>query len=71
MDIIIRNTEESDFPQIIELSKEIYREKTAWTERELSSHLDIFPEGQFVAVEPSSRENNWNVSESYCALGRL
>ena len=51
MEIIIRHTQAEDIPQIIELSHEIYHEKSAWTQRELSSHLDIFPEGQFVAVE--------------------
>lgn len=51
MKIIIRRTYAEDIPQIIELSHEIYHEKSAWTERELASHLEIFPEGQFVAVE--------------------
>lgn len=47
----IRNTEPQDFAEIIEISANIYREKTAWTIRELESHLKIFPEGQFVAEE--------------------
>ena len=51
MEIITRNTHAEDIPQIIELSREIYHEKSAWTERELLSHLEVFPEGQFVAVE--------------------
>ena len=54
MDIVIRQTRENDFSQIIELSRKIYREKSAWTERELSSHLEVFPEGQFVADDRSS-----------------
>ncbi len=54
MKIIIRNTHAEDIPQIIELSRGIYHEKSAWTERELLSHLEIFPEGQFVAVKKSS-----------------
>lgn len=54
--IIVRQTEEKDFPQIIELSKEIYRKKTAWTTQELASHLKIFPPGQFVAVENETQK---------------
>jgi GNAT superfamily N-acetyltransferase len=54
MKIIIRQTQKEDIPQIIELSREIYQKKSAWTEKELNSHLEIFPEGQFVAVEKSS-----------------
>lgn len=56
MKIIVRQTEEKDFPQIIELSKQIYREKSAWTTRELASHLKIFPQGQFVAVETETQK---------------
>ncbi len=51
MKIVIRQTQKADIPQIIELSREIYQERSAWTEKELNSHLEIFPEGQFVAVE--------------------
>ena len=54
MKVFVRQTLKEDIPQIIELSREIYHEKSAWTERELNSHLDIFPEGQFVAVEKES-----------------
>lgn len=54
MEIITRHTQTEDIPQIIELSREIYHEKSAWTQRELTSHLEIFPEGQFVAVENES-----------------
>lgn len=51
MKIIIRQTRKEDISQIIELSREIYQKKSAWTEKELNSHLEVFPEGQFVAVE--------------------
>ena len=54
MEIIIQNTHSEDIPQIIELSRAIYHEKSAWTEKELNSHLKVFPEGQFVAVESES-----------------
>lgn len=67
MEIIIRQTQERDFSQIIELSKNIYREKTAWTERELASHLEVFPEGQFVAVA-SDTQNIVGMSASLVVL---
>lgn len=51
MKVIIRQTQKADIPQIIELSREIYQERSAWTDKELNSHLEVFPEGQFVAVE--------------------
>lgn len=54
MEVVVRQTLEKDFSQIIELSKTVYREKIAWTERELASHLRVFPEGQFVAIEGDS-----------------
>jgi GNAT superfamily N-acetyltransferase len=51
MEVFIRQTRKEDIPQIIELSRVIYQEKSAWTEKELNSHLEVFPEGQFAAVE--------------------
>ena len=56
MSIIIRRTNTEDFSQIIELSKEIYHEKSAWTERELASHLEVFPAGQLVAVAEKTQK---------------
>ncbi len=54
MEVVVRQTRKQDFRQIIELSKVVYREKSAWTERELASHLEVFPQGQFVAHEKDS-----------------
>ena len=56
MSITIRQTQPKDFPRIIKLSKEIYHEKSAWTERELASHLEVFPEGQLVAVDEKTEK---------------
>lgn len=47
----VRNTRPDDFPGITNLSREIYPESPPWNERQLSSHLALFPEGQFVAIE--------------------
>lgn len=49
--VFVRNTRKEDFPQIIELSRKVYQDSTPWSELQLASHLDVFPEGQFVAVE--------------------
>lgn len=54
MEVFIRHTRKKDISQIITLSREIYQERSAWTARELDSHLEVFPEGQFVAVENES-----------------
>ena len=56
MKVFIRQTQKADIPQIIELSGKIYHEKSAWTAKELNSHLEVFPEGQFVAVEKESEK---------------
>ncbi|MGD1835188.1 MAG: GNAT family N-acetyltransferase [Nitrososphaeraceae archaeon] len=52
----IRNTKKEDIPKIVDLQKQsmpyLARFGNIWKEEELTSHLKIFPEGQFVAVEP-------------------
>jgi ribosomal protein S18 acetylase RimI-like enzyme len=54
--VIIRNTRPEDIPKIIDLQKESFpylaRYGNIWHPEELESHLRIFPQGQFVAVEP-------------------
>ncbi len=48
----VRATGQADIPQIVALSQRIYGVEAAWTARLLTSHLAVFPEGQFVAVLP-------------------
>ena len=52
----IRNTTEEDIPKIVDLQRESFpylaRYGNVWQPEELKSHLQVFPEGQFVAVEP-------------------
>jgi len=52
----IRNTKKEDIHKIIELQKESFpllaKYGNIWHEDELQSHLNIFPDGQFVAEEP-------------------
>jgi ribosomal protein S18 acetylase RimI-like enzyme len=52
----IRNTKKEDIHKIVELQKESFpllaNYGNIWHEEELRNHLNIFPEGQFVALEP-------------------
>jgi hypothetical protein len=47
----VRNTRPEDFPAIAALCGRVYPESPSWTEVQLASHLRVFPEGQFVALE--------------------
>lgn len=51
MAITIRNTRPEDFPAIERLSRLIYPRDFPWTADYLSKHIEVFPEGQFVAVD--------------------
>jgi GNAT superfamily N-acetyltransferase len=53
--IIVRNTRPEDFAGIIEMTQEVYPVSHPWRVEQLASHLAVFPEGQFVAVESESR----------------
>jgi GNAT superfamily N-acetyltransferase len=54
--IVIRNTCPDDFAGIVALTEAVYPGSPPWNATQLSSHLEVFPEGQFVAVEePGSR----------------
>jgi GNAT superfamily N-acetyltransferase len=76
--ILVRNTCVCDFPYIAELSGIVYQLSLPWSERQLSSHLKVFPEGQFVAFDEdlgrvvgmaSSLIIHWedyNIKESWC-----
>lgn len=47
----MRNTRPEDFAGIVEMSRAVYPGSPPWTERQLASHREHFPEGQHVAVE--------------------
>ena len=49
--VIVRNTRPEDFAQIIAMTREVYRDSPSWTVEQLASHLEVFFDGQFVAVE--------------------
>ena len=48
--LFVRNTQPRNFAGITELCRRIYPETPPWNAEQLSSHLELFPEGQFVAV---------------------
>lgn len=54
--VIVRNTQPEDISKIVNLQTESYPYLAPygniWRSEELESHLRIFPQGQFVAVEP-------------------
>lgn len=52
--IAVRNTLAEDIPHLIELSSAVYTGSPPWTADQLTSHLEVFPEGQFVAIAPET-----------------
>ena len=46
---------EADIPGIIALQWRVFPKMPPWTEKQLRSHLSIFPEGQAVATAPDGR----------------
>lgn len=50
----VRNTTLEDFDQIIEMTRNVYEASPSWSIAQLTSHLEVFAEGQFVAVEEGS-----------------
>ena len=49
MSVRVRQTRPEDFDAITRISRAIYTDAPPWSEKQLSSHLAVFPEGQFVA----------------------
>jgi hypothetical protein len=48
--VVVRNTLPRDFDGITALCRRTYPDTPPWNAEQLSSHLRLFPEGQFVAV---------------------
>jgi GNAT superfamily N-acetyltransferase len=49
MNVSVRRMQPSDFDGIIGISRAIYPDSPSWSADQLASHLEVFPEGQFVA----------------------
>ncbi len=47
----VRQVRSSDFSRIAELTKKVYPQSEPWTQAQLASHLEVFPEGQMVVVD--------------------
>ncbi|MEO5719949.1 MAG: hypothetical protein ABIR71_00580 [Chthoniobacterales bacterium] len=59
-EVIVRNSRPEDFGQIIEMTREVYHDSPSWKPEQLVWHLEVFPEGQFVAVEEGpSASSGW------------
>lgn len=52
--ILVRNTRPEDFGAIASLSQAVYPNEKPWSPTALARHLEVFPEGQFVAVEQAT-----------------
>lgn len=51
VDFEIVHTRPEHFADIIALCEAVYENSTPWSHAQLASHLEVFPEGQFVAIE--------------------
>lgn len=51
---VVRPTGSQDIDPIIALCRRVYPESEPWRREQLESHQRVFPEGQFVAVDPES-----------------
>jgi GNAT superfamily N-acetyltransferase len=52
--IQVRGSQLGDFDGIIALCERVYRGAPPWTKEQLASHLEVFPEGQFIAEETAT-----------------
>ena len=49
--IVVRNTVAEDFDGITAMTRRVYPATPPWSQAQLQSHLRVFPDGQFVAVD--------------------
>lgn len=52
--VLVRTTTPDDFAGIIALTEETYPGSPPWSTAQLASHLQVFPEGQFVAIDTTT-----------------
>ena len=53
--IVIRQMNTRDFAGVVDLTRDVYPASPPWSARQLVSHLEVFPEGQLVAVETATQ----------------
>jgi GNAT superfamily N-acetyltransferase len=51
---LVRKRQPADTAAVIELCREVYPESAPWSETQLASHIEVFPDGQLVAVDSGS-----------------
>ena len=51
-----RQMRRADFPGIVALTQAVYPTSRPWSEAQLESHLEVFPEGQVVAEDTATGE---------------
>ncbi len=52
--ITLRQMTVADIPAVVALQRRVFPDQLAWSAEELLQHLEIFPEGQLVAVDAES-----------------
>lgn len=60
--MLVRPVESRDFPGIIALCERTYPDSAPWSEAQLRRHLEIFAEGQLVAVDRDQRVTGYAAS---------
>lgn len=53
--IVVRPTAARDFAGIIEMTQQVYPAAKPWKIEQLASHVQVFPEGQLVAVDEDTQ----------------
>jgi ribosomal protein S18 acetylase RimI-like enzyme len=53
--VVVRQMAREDVGAVVNLQRRVYPEDLAWSTQELLGHIQVFPEGQLVALEGSGR----------------
>ncbi len=53
--VIVRNTIIDDANELLALCQQVYPFAPPWSHEQIKSHIEMFPEGQFVAVDDDTR----------------
>lgn len=56
MNLKIRNTKLSDYENIVKICKSIYPDSQPWNLQQITSHLELYPEGQFVVESEDDKK---------------
>ena len=54
-ELTIRQMRRGDIPAVVEIQQRVYPAPLAWSAEELAHHIEVFPEGQLVAVDEKGR----------------